>query len=218
MCGRYGFMMTGDTWRRYEIESKSAHNTTRYNLAPSQQAPIITRNSPKKVQLMQFGLLPFWTKENKGFVINARAETIFEKTMFKKSILERRCLVPASFFFEWQRTKEVKIPYAIKVIDEDVFSFAGIYGESEINGKKILSFAIITTSPNSLMKPIHDRMPVILSRDEEDEWLDTDMIEQERIEKFLDPYPSDKMKAWKISSLVNKPENDFKEILKPASE
>lgn len=99
---------------------------------------------------------------------------------------------------------------------EDVFAFAGIYNESEIEGKKVLSFAIITTSPNSIMKPIHDRMPVILSREEEDEWLDPDMIEKERIEKFLDPYPSEKMKAWQISSLVNKPQNDFKEILKPA--
>lgn len=85
----------------------------------------------------------------------------------------------------------------------------------KLKEKKILSFAIITTVPNEIMKPIHDRMPVILSRNEEDEWLDPDMIEQERIEKFLDPYPTSEMKAWKISSLVNKPENDFKEILKP---
>lgn len=215
MCGRYGFMLTGDSWRRFEIESSSVHNTTRYNLAPSQTAPIITRNSPKKVQMMQFGLIPFWAKENKGYVINARSETIFEKTMFKKSVIERRCLVPASFFFEWQRKPDIKIPYAIKVTNEDVFAFAGIYNETEIEGKKILSFAIITTSPNSLMKPIHDRMPVILTQEEEDEWLDPDMIEPERIEKFLDPFPSEKMKAWKIGSLVNKPQNDFKEILKP---
>jgi len=215
MCGRYGFMLTGDSWRRFEIESATVHNTTRYNLAPSQEAPIITRNSPKKVQLMQFGMLPFWAKENKGYVINARADTIFEKTMFKKSVIERRCLVPASFFFEWQRKPDIKIPYAIKLVDEDVFAFAGIYNETEIDGKKLLSFAIITTVPNSIMKPIHDRMPVILSKEEEDEWLDPDMIEPERIEKFLDPFPSDKMKAWQISSLVNKPQNDFKEILKP---
>lgn len=218
MCGRYGFLLTGDlTWRRFEIESAPQRASSRYNIAPSQEAPVITRNSPKKAQMMQFGLLPFWTHENKGYVINARAETIFEKTMFKKSVAERRCLIPASFFFEWQRTPEIKIPFAFKVTDEDVFSFAGIYNENEIGGKKILSFAIITTVPNSIMKPVHDRMPVILSREEEDEWLDPDMIEPERIEKFLDPFPTEKMKAWKISSLVNKPQNDFKEILKPVS-
>src|SRR5690606_22287147 len=160
----------------------------------------------------QFGLIPFWAKENKGYVINARAETIFEKTMFKKGVIERRCLIPASFFFEWKKTPELKIPYAISLKDSELFSFAGIYVENENEGNKIPSFAIITTAHNSLMKPIYDRMPVILSKDEEDEWLDPDMVEPERIEKFLDPYPTDKMKAWKISSLVNKPQNDFKEI------
>lgn len=217
MCGRFGFTLIAGTWSRYEIEAPPTHMTSRFNIAPSKETLVVTRNSPKKAQLMQFGLIPFWAKENKGYVINARSETIFEKTMFKKSIIERRCLVPASFFFEWKRTPDIKIPYAIKLKDEEQFSFAGIYGENEIGGKKILSFAIITTSPNSLMRDIHDRMPVILSRDEEDEWLDPDMIDPDRIEKFLDPYPSADMTSWKISTLVNKPANDFKEILKPIS-
>ena len=218
MCGRFGFTLIAGTWSRYEIEAPPTHISSRYNIAPSQDALVVTRNSPKKGQLMQFGLLPFWAKENKGYVINARSETVFEKTMFKKGILERRCLIPASFFFEWKRTKGIKIPYAFKIKDDETFSFAGIYGENEIDGKKILSFAIITTAPNSLMKPIHDRMPVILSRDEEDAWLDPDMIEQKRIQEFLDPFPSDEMKLWQVSTLVNKPQNDFKEILKPVSE
>ena len=215
MCGRFGFTLIAGTWSRYEIEAPPTHISTRYNIAPSQNALVVTRNSPKKGQLMQFGLIPFWAKENKGYVINARSETIFEKTMFKKAVVERRCLIPASFFFEWQRTKTVKIPYAISLKKDGLFSLAGIYGENEIEGKKILSFAIITTLPNEIMKPIHDRMPVILSQEEEDDWLDPDMIEQERIEKFLDPYPTKDIKAWKISSLVNKPQNDFKEIIKP---
>lgn len=215
MCGRFGFTLIAGTWSRYEIEAPPTHMSSRYNIAPSQDALVVTRNSPKKGQLMQFGLIPFWAKENKGFVINARAESILEKTMFKKSILERRCLIPASFFFEWQRKLSIKIPFAIALKDEEQFSFAGIYGENEIGGKIVKSFAIITTVPNAIMKPIHDRMPVILDRNEEDEWLDPDMIESERIDKFLDPYPADKMKAWKISTLVNKPQNDFKEILKP---
>jgi len=215
MCGRYGFTLIAGTWSRYEIEAHPTHITTQYNIAPSQEALVVTRNSPNKGQLMQFGLLPFWTKKNKGYVINARSETIFEKNMFRKGIIERRCLIPASFFFEWKRTPEIKIPFAFKVKDADQFSFAGIWGENEINGKPIKSFAIITTQPNSIMKPVHDRMPVILSRDEEDDWLDPDMIEKERIEKFLNPYPADEMDAWKISTLVNKPQNDFKEILKP---
>lgn len=217
MCGRFGFTLIADTWSRYEIEAPPTHISTRYNIAPSQEALVVTRNSPKKGQLMQFGLLPFWAKENKGYVINARSETIFEKTMFKKSVVERRCLIPASFFFEWKRTPEIKIPYAFKLKDEELFSFAGIYNETKIDGKNILSFAIITTSPNDLMRSVHDRMPVILSREEEDEWLDPDMIEPERIKKFLDPYPALEMKSWKISTLVNKPQNDFKEILNPLS-
>lgn len=123
--------------------------------------------------------------------------------------------MPASFYFEWMRTPNAKLPYAFNVKDEEQFSFAVIYGENEIGGEKILSFAIITTSPNKMTGKIHDRMPVILSRDEEDEWLDPDMNEVERIQKFLDPYPADEMTSWKISTLVNKPQNDFKEILKP---
>lgn len=217
MCGRYGFTLIAGTWSRYEIDAPPTHISTRYNISPSQSALVVTRNSPKKGQLMQFGLLPFWVKENKGYVINARAETIFEKTMFKKGIRERRCIIPASFFFEWKRTPTVKIPYAINLKNEELFSFAGIYGENEIDGEVIKSFAIITTISNSLMEPIHNRMPVILSRDEEDEWLDTDMIEPERVTKYLDPYPAEKMHAWKISTLVNKPQNDFKEILLPST-
>lgn len=215
MCGRFGFTKVGeDTWTRFEIEPV-VKVSARYNIAPSQEALVITRNSPKKGQMMQFGFLPFWAKENKAYVINARAETLFEKTMFKKAITERRCIVPSDFFFEWKRTPDIKIPYAFSLKNNEVFSFAGISGENEIDGKKVLSFAIITTEPNEIMQPIHNRMPVILSRDEEEEWLDPDMIEPERIEKFLNPYPSDEMQMWKISTLVNKPQNDFREILRP---
>lgn len=218
MCGRYGFTLIAGVWSRYEIEAPPTHINSRYNIAPSQDAVVVTRNSPKKAQLMQFGLLPFWAKENKGYVINARSESIFEKTMFKKAIFERRCLIPASFFFEWQRANSVKIHYAFKLNDEEVFSFAGIWGENEIDGKKFMSFAIITTGPNEIMKTVHDRMPVILSRDEEDAWLDPDMVEEERIKEFLDPYPSEEMKSWRVGTLVNKPQNDFKEILIPVKE
>jgi putative SOS response-associated peptidase YedK len=217
MCGRFGFTFDDNTWKRFEIESGPQRASNRYNIAPSQEAVVVTRHSPNKAQLMQFGMLPFWAHENKGYVINARAETVFEKAMFRKNITERRCLVPATFFFEWRRTKDVKIPYAFKVKDEDAFSFAGIYSEVTIDGHEKQSFAIITTQPNAIMRPVHNRMPVILSREEEDEWLNPDIIEPERLEKFLDPFPSEMMEAWKISTLVNKPSNDFKEILKPLS-
>jgi putative SOS response-associated peptidase YedK len=119
---------------------------------------------------------------------------------------EGRCLIPATHFFEWQKLADGKQPFAFALSEQKAFAFAGVYNDS--------GFVILTTLPNTLMEPVHNRMPCILAKDVEDDWLNPDTSEDQLI-AMLKPYPADQMKKWPVSSLVNKPQNNFPEILKP---
>jgi putative SOS response-associated peptidase YedK len=215
MCGRYNLYNFKNIKDRFNIDKLDIELHENYNIAPSQLNPVVTRNSPNKIEMMKWGFIPFWAKdENIGFkMINARAETLNEKPAFKKSLEEYRCLVPANGFYEWKETKEGKIPYLIKMKDDSLFSFAGLFStRTDTEGKDIKSYTIITTSPNELMKNIHNRMPVILSKDDEDIWLDKN-TEVDSALKILEPYDGDDLMAYKISSDVNSPRNNNKDLL-----
>ena len=217
MCGRYGLVSTDKLAERFDAEKFKSELDKRYNIAPCQNLPVVTRHSPNQIEIMRWGLIPFWAKDEKiGYrMINARAETVAEKNSFKKSLQSMRCLVPADFFYEWQVTKEGKQPMLIRLKSQEIFAFAGLYSTwKNPEGEEIKTYTIITTEPNKIITPIHNRMPVILTRDEEDEWLNPDMVEPEHILKYLDPYPSDEMEAYPISKSVNSPSVDNSSIIK----
>ena len=215
MCGRYGFQDPDKMRNYYDIKEDLIDLKPRYNAAPSQQLPVIVKNTTLHGKLMKWGMIPFWAKNvSIGFkMINARAEGIEAKPAYRKLFKTQRCLVPASFFFEWDKMSGSRTPYLIRIKNQDIFSLAGLYdvwGNTE--GKEILSYTIITTEPNSKIAKIHNRMPVILTKDEEKNWLNLDFPTPF---KLLDPYPSENIEIYAISKEVNRPTNDYPEIINP---
>lgn len=199
MCGRYTLHTTNELEDRYRVEVSDAIQAN-YNVAPSQTMPVITQDG---LRLMRWGLIPRWAKDEKiGYkLINARSETVFEKPMWKGIVKQRRCLIPANGFYEWQKRGKEKQPFYIRLHDDTIFSFAGIWETWEHEGKTWETYSILTTSPNDEMKTIHDRMPVILHKDDEAQWLAADS--QADMEILLRPYTNGKLETYEVSSDVN---------------
>ena len=219
MCGR--FSLTTDEQRLNEFFNLAGGKSPyvpRYNGAPTQQLAVITDQLPGQLQYFRWGLIPYWSKEvpRSMPLINARAEGITIKPVFRQVFQSKRCLVPADGFYEWVQRGE-KIPYRITMDDESPFAMAGLWdvwkGE---NNLEIGSFTIITTTANVLMSPIHDRMPVILNKEASQLWLGR--TESEVLQSLLKPFPSDKMKAFRVSELVNSVKNEGPKLLEPVSD
>lgn len=193
----------------------------RYNIAPSQWVACVRTNletRQRECRELKWGLVPSWAKDpsigNK--LINARGETVAEKPAFRKAFTHQRCLVLADGFYEWKREGKTKQPYYIRFKDHRLFTFAGLWERWEKNGAEPLeSCTLITTGPNALMAPIHHRMPVILGSKDYDDWLDPSLQTVERINVLLRPFPSDEMKAYPVSPIVNNLQNDQPECVKP---
>lgn len=197
MCGRYSFALEDALIReRFGVRVRTAIYKANYNCTPSQELAVISNLVPGELSFFRWGLIPSWSKDptfgNK--LINARAETITGKPSFRSSFKSRRCLVPADSFFEWK--KEVrKVPYRILLKTRAPFAMAGIWDRwTHPAGTLINSFAIITTRPNELMKPIHDRMPVILQSGDEERWLKS--TREDELVELLRPYPAEEMLAY----------------------
>ena len=220
MCGRYSLEFDDGFFKRYKTTNTVALKS-HYNIAPSQMMPAIVRHSPNTVEVMLWGLIPFWEqkKEKPKGLINLRDDTIVAKAWAHKYLQLQRCLVPATGFYEWKKTTDAKVPFYIHLKTQSYFSFAGLYGSytHPTSGKSINTYAIITTTPNRLMQPIHNRMPVILSPADEDAWLDPDRVEIEQLQEFLKPYPADKMNAYLVSTRVNSPAHDTPDVIQPLS-
>lgn len=191
MCGRYSFLVEDTLIKeRFGVDVRTAIYKASYNCAPTQNLAVITGTDQKNLSFMRWGLIPSWAKDlsigNK--MINARSETILEKPSFRTPFRKRRCLVPATGFFEWKRANG-KTPYLFSVKNEVIFSMAGLWDEwVSPDGEIIRSFTIITTKPNELVGEVHDRMPVILHREKETVWLN-DSSENELV-SLLAPYPA----------------------------
>jgi len=216
MCGRFTrYDDEKDLVERFNFTNPSGISfEKRFNIAPTQTVPVIVlENDNRVIKLMRWGLVPFWAKDPTigNRLINARAETISEKASFKTPLKKRRCLVPASGFYEWKKDERIKtkIPIYFRLRNEEPFAFAGIWDDwKKPEGDRLITFTIITTMANELMKPIHDRMPVILHRNDESKWLDPELIDLDSLVTLLIPYPSDLMKAYEVSTIVNSPKND----------
>ncbi len=217
MCGRYSLSKSKlELEERFQAEMLEDF-VPRYNIAPTNLVPVITSESPRGFSRYYWGITPEFSK-NKPVsqkFINARAETVTEKISFKSSFAKRRCLVPADGFFEWKRIgKKTRIPYRFTLADESLFSFAGIWEEYENEEGKINhTFLILTTAPNSLVAEVHDRMPVMLKKEDEKKWLDKYSSEAELI-NMLKTYSASDMVSYTVSPLVNQVSNDTPFVLR----
>ncbi|GIW46824.1 MAG: DUF159 family protein [Deltaproteobacteria bacterium] len=221
MCGRYTLTADIDTIsQRFKLDTHGLKIEPRYNIAPSQEAPVIVVEDGKVLKMMKWGLIPFWAKDESiaSKTINARAETLHHKPSFKKSLTEKRCLVPADGFYEWKKEGRGKIPIRFVLKNRDVFAFAGLWDtwRNQI-GELVFSFTIITTKANALVRPIHDRMPVILKKEYEELWVDPKVNDIDKLLSLLIPYPPEMMEAYRVSSLVNSPKEDSPECIKPVA-
>ncbi len=222
MCGRFSLTDIDSIFSRFGvIISKDINKkiTPHYNIAPTQKIPVIykNKNQENKIEFMKWGLVPFWAKDPKiGYkMINARAETLAQKPSFKHLLKSKRCLVPSSGFYEWKRIDKRKIPYYIGIKNSKIFSFAGLYDNwKDSDGNELKTFTIITTNSNNTLKPIHNRMPVILEREFEEDWLDVKTHDFDSLKQMLKPYPDDKMIAYAVSTEVNNPSNDNPELIR----
>jgi putative SOS response-associated peptidase YedK len=202
MCSRFSLISVGEFLaKRFDVEI-DATIAPHYNIAPSQEIVLITQSEPKKFTKARWGLVPSWSTDGKSKFINARAESLLTKASFKDAFLHSRCLIPADGFYEWKAAGKVKVPYRITLADKGLFAFAGIYEP------KTGTAAIITTEPNSVVAKLHDRMPVVLQRDNERKYLEDDSDAKD----LLVPY-SEEMQSFQVSRIVNKPENDVPDVI-----
>lgn len=222
MCGRYSFAPDLKIVNEhYDITADPEAAAPNYNCAPTQLLPVISNETPQKLEKYRWGLIPFWAKDAAigNRMINARAETLAEKPAFRSAFRKRRCLIPADAFYEWFRPSQGKrkIPYRIFLRNQQVFSIAGIWESwKDAEAREIRSFSIITTEPNQMMKEIHNRMPVIIPKNAEETWLYSDT--KTELLSLLKPYPSDEMNAYRISDLVNSPRNNSPLIIEPVDQ
>lgn len=200
------------TFEANELADKNA--LPNYNIAPTHWHPVLTNESGQALRFFKWGLIPAWAKDAKiaSNLINARVETILAKPAFK-CIHQQRCLVPYDGFYEWKKVGKNRIPYRIILPETTIFSVAGIWEIwTNATGTTIPTFTVLTQAPNELMQPIHDRMPAILSPAEENIWLDNTLPIKE-ILAIIKPYPSELMKAYRVSSQVNKVKMNTTQLL-----
>ena len=219
MCGRFTLRAPASVIAEQFALFEAPPFAARFNIAPSQPAPVI-RMRPDRTEgdrgsrelvWLRWGLIPGWAQDPAigNRLINARAETAAEKPAFRAAMRRRRCLVVADGFYEWQRTGRAKQPFFIHLRDDRPFAFAGLWEAWEgPDHSAIESCTLLTIGPNELMRPIHDRMPVILPPESYDLWLDPAMQQPDRLTPLLAPYPAEQMKTSPVSSLVNNPAND----------
>ncbi|HEV3025281.1 MAG TPA: SOS response-associated peptidase [Pirellulales bacterium] len=189
----------------------------RYNIAPRQAvaAVRIAQNDGRELAFLKWGLVPSWADEPSiGYkMINARSETAATKPSFRRAFKSRRCLIVADGFYEWQKTGSKKQPFYIRLADGAPIGFAGLWEHWKRDGQEIESCTILTTDANELMAPIHNRMPVIVGRDDYGVWLDPAVQEVERLQPLLRPFLSGEMTAYPVSTVVNNPKNDVEECV-----
>lgn len=218
MCGRYSLVQTKE-----KISSRFGVKFTenfkpRYNVAPTQEVPVITNTNPTEISFFKWGLIPNWALNElpASNLINARGETVLSKPPFKQIIRGRRCLILADGFYEWKKEGRNKVPHRITLCSDEIFSFAGLWDSWETpEGEIINSFSIITTEANSAMKEIHDRMPVILTRENEERWIQKLLSDKDIID-LLKPIAPEKISFYKVHKAVNSSQYDTPECIQIA--
>ena len=220
MCGRYGRRAD----KQFITEWMEAHDSNvfddsyfapSFNVAPQSMQPVVRPDSEtgeRELTIMRWDLIPFWAKDSKmAFnTINAKAETITTSPAYREAMKRRRCLVPADWFYEWKKLDaKTKQPYAIAMKDAELFAFAGLWDswKDKASGHELLTYTILTTDPNELLKTIHNRMPVIVPPKDYSRWMAPADPAQLPVD-LLRPYPADEMKAWKVGKAVGNTRNN----------
>jgi putative SOS response-associated peptidase YedK len=229
VCGRFTLTADPDELRRVfsglnlpQAITDTQNITPRYNIAPTQPVMVIANDGRDRFDHYLWGLIPSWAKDPEigNRMINARAETLAEKPAFRSAFRRRRCLIPASGFYEWKQEagRKGKTPMYIKLKSGESFAFAGLWESwNSPDGSNILSCTIITTTPNELMQSIHNRMPVILPPEAYGLWLTPRDLPAAQLQPLLKPYPAEEMTAYPVSTLVNSPVNDVPECIAPVA-
>lgn len=219
MCGRFTLRTPAERLAEEFSVEEFPSVEARYNIAPTQAILGISQaDGGRQVKQFRWGLVPSWAKDSSmgGKLINARSETVQEKPAFRNAFKRRRCLIPADGFYEWQRRDGYSQPYYFKMSDERPFAFAGLWERwGGPDGEVLESCAILTTEANEVLRPIHDRMPVILSAEDYGPWLDDDLRKMDLVKELLRPYPATEMRAYPVSRSVNSPQRRGAELVNP---
>lgn len=205
--------------RDFGVQEISDDLQPSFNIAPTHLVAVVLNDGTKRLVAMRWGLVPSWATDPTigSKLINARGETLTQKAAFKDAFRRRRCLVLGDGFFEWQKQGATKTPLFIHLQPERSFGFAGLYETwTPPLGEPLVTCTIVTTEPNELVRPIHDRMPVILAKEAEDLWLDPELEDHTRLLDLLQAYPAAEMDAYTVSNLVNSVKNDSPECIQPA--
>jgi putative SOS response-associated peptidase YedK len=220
MCGRFVRRRSSSTLaEEFQANNIADDVQPSFNVAPTNNVVVVLDDGDRHLVSMRWGLIPSWASEPTigSKLINARAESLTQSAAFKNAFRNRRCLVVADGFYEWQKQNGTKTPLLIQLKSERPFGFAGLYETwASASGESVATCTIITTEPNDIVRPIHDRMPVILPRDVEDFWLDSSIEDHRRLLDLLLPYPAAEMEAYAVSTLVNSVKNDSIACVEPA--
>lgn len=219
MCGRFTIATDKRALEeRFAFKAPDLQFAPSFNVAPTHEVLTVTGNGENHAQYMRWGLIPGWAKDPSigNRMINARSETVADNPVFRSAFRKRRCLVVADGYYEWWTVGSRRQPMRIVLKSGEPFAFAGLWEVwRRPEGARVLSCTVITTGPNSLVEPIHNRMPVILSRDTESIWLDSAVQDPGLLTSLLVPPPDEAMEAYEVSPLVNSARNNVAECIAP---
>ena len=218
MCGRYAIHANPEVVALQFALDEAPEFKPSYNVCPGTEVLVVRtdREGRRVARQHRWGLIPHWAKDpaigNK--LANARGESLAERPAFRDAFRQWRCLVPASGFYEWQTRAGRKYPWYIRPLDAELFALAGITAL----WRGVRSVSLITTDPNPLMRPIHDRMPVIVAPEDYAAWLDPRQRDARELMRFVRPYPAERMSAYRVGPRVSRPENDDPSLIAEAAE
>ena len=218
MCGRFALAVPGKNLATHFQMDSIPDLAPRYNIAPTQTVPAVIRagSGERALGMYRWGLIPFWADDMSigPRLINARAETAAEKPAFRAAFRRQRCLIPVTGFYEWTREKTGKQPYYFHRQDGGLFAFAGLWELWEKDAEPVLSCTILTTGPNEVMRPVHDRMPVIVSPENYEAWLDPGTL-PDAAQAILVPAAEDALTVYSVGTEVNSPRTDHPGLIEP---
>ncbi|HEY0319457.1 MAG TPA: SOS response-associated peptidase [Pyrinomonadaceae bacterium] len=217
MCGRFAQRTDPKRVAKWFGVEEVPELEPRYNIAPTQEILGVSGTEDgREMAFYKWGLIPSWAKDTSmgARLINARSETVREKPAFRQAFKHRRCIIPADGFYEWQRTDGRKQPFFFQMRDESPFGFAGLWEQWKGEEDQVInSCTILTTEANEVLRPVHDRMPVILHPDDYSLWLDHDVRKLEMVEDLLRPYPVEEMVGYPVSTSINSPRNQGAKLI-----
>jgi putative SOS response-associated peptidase YedK len=220
MCGRYSLIFIDDLGNRFRVFNPMIGSRSRFNIAPGNEMPVIIHKEKNELVMMKWGLVPHRVTDIQTAQrpINARSESLSENPSFAKLLINNRCLVPASGFFEWKKEGSKRIPFYFHLQKAPLFAFAGLYDQwADHEGNLLFTYTIITTEPNERVAKIHNRMPAILLPGHEDRWLSKTPLDSGDLTEILAPFPAENMEKYPISSLVNTPDTDDERVIRPVN-